>query len=132
ILSVQLSNSGLKVSKIILGCMSYGSPEWQSWILEEEESIKHIKAVCLSSLPLLNMTPYLNLKVYSNGLSKVILGKAIKQHNLPQDEIIVMTKVCPTSHFHLSVCHTHVHSGYIFNSVKKSLECLQLDYVNVL
>lgn len=31
--------------------------------------------------------------VYSNGISEVILGKAIKQHNLPRDEIVVMTKV---------------------------------------
>jgi hypothetical protein len=42
--SVRLGTSGLKVSKIILGCMSYGSPDWQAWVLPEEESIKHIKA----------------------------------------------------------------------------------------
>ena len=59
--AVRLGNSGLKVSKIILGCMSYGSPgvyfamhlldsgrsrpaEWQAWVLPEEEGIKHIKA----------------------------------------------------------------------------------------
>ena len=41
--AVRLGNSGLKVSKIILGCMSYGSPEWQNWVLPEEEAIKHIK-----------------------------------------------------------------------------------------
>ncbi len=41
--AVRLGNSGLKVSRIILGCMSYGSPEWQSWVLPEEEAIKHIK-----------------------------------------------------------------------------------------
>jgi aryl-alcohol dehydrogenase-like predicted oxidoreductase len=40
---VRLGNSGLKVSRIILGCMSYGSPEWQSWVLPEEEGLKHIK-----------------------------------------------------------------------------------------
>lgn len=31
--------------------------------------------------------------LYSNGLSEVVLGKAIKQHNLPRDEIVIMTKV---------------------------------------
>jgi aryl-alcohol dehydrogenase-like predicted oxidoreductase len=40
---VRLGNSGLKVSQIILGCMSYGSSEWRPWTLDEEESIKHIK-----------------------------------------------------------------------------------------
>ena len=41
---VRLGSSGLKVSQLILGCMTYGSPEWQKWVLPEEESIKHIKA----------------------------------------------------------------------------------------
>lgn len=45
--AVRLGSSGLKVSKIILGCMSYGSPEWESWVLPEEEGIKHIKAACV-------------------------------------------------------------------------------------
>lgn len=41
---VRLGSSGLKISRIILGCMSYGTPEWQGWVLDEEEGIKHIKA----------------------------------------------------------------------------------------
>ena len=41
--AVRLGKSGLKVSKIILGCMSYGSKDWQGWVLPEEEAIKHIK-----------------------------------------------------------------------------------------
>jgi len=40
---VRLGNSGLKISKIVLGCMSYGSSQWQGWVLDEEEGIKHIK-----------------------------------------------------------------------------------------
>jgi hypothetical protein len=43
-LLVRLGNSGLKISKIVLGCMTYGSPEWQGWVLGEEEGISHIKA----------------------------------------------------------------------------------------
>ena len=42
-MTVRLGNSGLKVSKIILGCMSYGTPEWQKWVLPEEEALKQIK-----------------------------------------------------------------------------------------
>jgi aryl-alcohol dehydrogenase-like predicted oxidoreductase len=41
--SVRLGNSGLKVSKIILGTMQYGTSDWQKWILGEEEAFKHIK-----------------------------------------------------------------------------------------
>ena len=39
----RLGNSGLKVSKIILGCMSYGDPDWMSWVLPEDKAIEHIK-----------------------------------------------------------------------------------------
>ncbi len=42
--SVRLGNSGLKVSKIILGCMSYGDTRWDNWVLGEEEGMQQIKA----------------------------------------------------------------------------------------
>lgn len=44
--SVRLGKSGLKVSKIILGCMSFGTSKWEGspWVLDEEESLKVIKA----------------------------------------------------------------------------------------
>ena len=42
--TVCLGKSGLKVSRIILGCMSYGSPEWQPWVLDEIAGLEHIKA----------------------------------------------------------------------------------------
>jgi aryl-alcohol dehydrogenase-like predicted oxidoreductase len=41
--TVRLGNSGLKVSRIILGTMQYGDKDWQEWVLGEEEAIKHIK-----------------------------------------------------------------------------------------
>ncbi len=44
---VRLGKSGLKVSRIILGCMSYGSPEWQKWVLGEEEGVAQIKFACV-------------------------------------------------------------------------------------
>ena len=42
--AVRLGKSGLKVSKIILGCMSYGSKGWAEWVIEDQEEVtKHIK-----------------------------------------------------------------------------------------
>ena len=40
---VRLGKTGMKVSKICLGCMSYGSSEWQPWILDEDASLDMIK-----------------------------------------------------------------------------------------
>jgi hypothetical protein len=44
LVTVRLGKSGLKVSRIILGCMSYGTPEWQPWVLGEMAGLEHIKA----------------------------------------------------------------------------------------
>ncbi|KZP13276.1 Aldo/keto reductase [Athelia psychrophila] len=139
---VRLGKSGLKVSKIILGCMSYGSPEWQSWILGEEEGIAHIKAAYDAGI-----NTFDTANVYSNGASEVVLGKAIKTHNLPRDEIVVLTKVYfPVGRTGVSIAFQPTDeldaTGYvnqhglsrkhIFESVKHSLERLQLEYVDVL
>ncbi|EPQ56530.1 Aldo/keto reductase [Gloeophyllum trabeum ATCC 11539] len=138
---VRLGKSGLKVSKIILGCMSYGSPDWQGWVLPEEEAIKHIKYAYDAGI-----NAFDTANAYSNGLSEIILGKAIKQLNLPRDEIVVMTKVFFTVGKTIGE-NAFAHpdpdgAGYvnqhglsrkhIFDSVKKSLERLQLDYIDLL
>ncbi|KAK0194933.1 aryl-alcohol dehydrogenase [Armillaria mellea] len=140
---VTLGSSGLKVSKIVLGCAVYGSPDWFSWVQNEEESIKQIKAAYDFGI-----NTFDTANVYSNGQSEVVLGKAIKQENFPRDGIVVMTKVFhPVSrniHEHLdgkaieyADTHRYVNQyglsrKHIFDSVKKSLERLQLDYIDVL
>ncbi|KAK0471148.1 aryl-alcohol dehydrogenase [Armillaria novae-zelandiae] len=140
---VTLGSSGLKVSKVILGCAVYGSPDWYSWVQNEEESIKQIKAAYDAGI-----NTFDTANVYSNGQSEVVLGKAIRQENLPRDGIVVMTKVFhPVSrniHEHLDgkateYADTHRYANqyglsrkHIFDAVKKSLERLQLDYIDVL
>lgn len=137
---VRLGNSGLKVSKLILGTMQFGDPNWQGWVLPEEESIKAIKAAYDAGIQTFDTAD-----TYSNGLSEVVLGKAIKQLNLPRDEIVVMTKCYWVVGRVPSDSYITVYSpddkGYvnqhglsrkhIFDSVKASLERLQLDYIDV-
>ncbi|KAF8556150.1 aryl-alcohol dehydrogenase [Imleria badia] len=133
---VRLGNSGLKVSKIILGTMQY------DWVLGEEEAIKHIKAAYDAGI-----NTFDTADMYSNGESEVILGKAIKKLNLPRDEIVVMTKVynvvgrTPGERVFRSAVHSDqlgyvnqrgLSRKHIFQSIKHSLERLQLDYVDVL
>jgi len=135
---VRLGNSGLKVSKIILGCMSYGSPEWQDWVLGEEEGIKHIKFALDNGI-----NTFDTANAYSNGLSEVVLGKALKQHNVPREEVVILTKVFyavgkvsdkwiadPDAKGHVN--RHGLSRKHIFDSIKASLERLQVDYVDVL
>ncbi|KAI0321428.1 aryl-alcohol dehydrogenase [Amylostereum chailletii] len=140
---VRLGNSGLKISKIVLGCMSYGNPNWQPWVLGEEEAIQHIKYAYEHGV-----NTFDTANVYSNGVSESVLGKAIKQLKINRDEIVVITKVgfCldrnPNSTIFARPASELDTMGYpnqyglsrkhIFASVKASLERLQLDYVDVL
>ncbi|KAI0657097.1 oxidoreductase [Cubamyces menziesii] len=137
---VRLGNSGLKVSKIILGCMSYGDPGWQQWVLGEEEGIKQIKFAYDHGI-----TTFDTANAYSNGLSEVILGNAIKKHNLPREELVIMTKlygvVLPQTNVNalgknpieFGIINQHgLNRKHIFDSVKASLKRLQLDYIDVL
>ncbi|KAI0669357.1 Aldo/keto reductase [Trametes maxima] len=139
---VRLGNSGLKVSRIILGCMSYGTPEWQSWVLPEGEAIKHIKFAYEHGI-----TTFDTANSYSNGLSEIILGKAVKELNLPREELVIMTKLCVPvlpehgTYFYglgkkpedLGIINQHgLSRKHIFDSVKASLKRLQLDTIDVL
>ena len=98
-----LGKSGLKVSKVILyvlivllgfamadmnsGAMSYGTPEWQGWVLNEEDS-----------LPLLEYAYEVGIRtwdtadIYSHGRSEEIIGKAIKKYNIPRERLVILSK----------------------------------------
>ncbi|KAH7923715.1 aryl-alcohol dehydrogenase [Leucogyrophana mollusca] len=139
---VRLGNSGLKVSKIILGTMQYGTSEWQDWVLGEDEALVHIKAAYDAGI-----NTFDTADMYSNGESEVILGNAIKKLNLPRDEIVVMTKLynvvgrAPSDKIFKSTANPDdigyvnqrgLSRKHIFQAIKHSLERLQLDYVDVL
>ncbi|KAJ7167137.1 Aldo/keto reductase [Mycena crocata] len=134
---VRLGNSGLKVSKIILGCMSYGSPEWHGlkWVLPEKAGMEQIKFAYDSGI-----NAFDTAAVYSDGMSEEILGKAIKEYKLPRDEIVVMTKVFGYSAWKKpkeadgarTVNQRGLSRKHIFDSVKNSLTRLQLDYIDLL
>ncbi|KAI0072179.1 aryl-alcohol dehydrogenase [Panus rudis PR-1116 ss-1] len=140
---VRLGNSGLKVSRIILGCMQYGSKGWQDWVIEDEQEVtKHIKYAYENGI-----TTFDTANVYSNGFSEVLLGKAIKNLGLPREELVIMTKlfapVAPEYSMNLMgggktpeevgiINQRGLNRKHIFESVKRSLERLQLDYIDVL
>ncbi|KAI0057909.1 aryl-alcohol dehydrogenase [Artomyces pyxidatus] len=142
---VRLGNSGLKVSRLILGTLSYGDSKYMPWILEEEEAIKHIKFAYDRGI-----NTFDTANTYSNGLSETVLGNAIKKLGLNRSEIVVMTKVyfaVGSGEQQHDVMYRYTQSdvdalGYvnqqglsrkhIFDSVKASLERLGLDYIDVL
>ncbi len=80
-----LGTTGMKVSKICLGCMSFGSSDWREWVLDEKEGVELVdRAIDLG----INFFDTANM--YSNGESERVLGKALEGR---RDEAVVASKV---------------------------------------
>lgn len=83
----RLGNSGLKISKVIFGCMSFGSSDWQEWVINEEKALpllKHAYDV--------GMNTWDTADVYSNGRSEEIIGKALMHYKIPREKVVILSK----------------------------------------
>jgi len=81
-----LGSTGMTVSRICLGCMSFGDPDWREWVLGEEEGIELVeRAIDLG----INFFDTANM--YSVGESERVLGNALEGYD--RDEQVVATKV---------------------------------------
>lgn len=121
----KLGNTGMDVSRICLGAMSFGDPnKWfHKWVLEEEDSRPIIKRALE-----LGINFFDTANVYSLGRSEEILGKALKDY-AKRDEIVLATKV-----------HQKMFDGpngqglsrkAIMSQIDQSLQRLQTDYVDL-
>jgi aryl-alcohol dehydrogenase-like predicted oxidoreductase len=122
---VKLGNTGMDVSRICLGCMSFGDPEgWvHKWALDEEQSRPIIKKAID-----LGINFFDTANVYSIGKSEEILGRALKDY-ANRDEVVIASKV-----------HGQMHKGpngsglsrkAIMSEIDKSLMRLGTDYVDL-
>ncbi|MFZ2164657.1 MAG: aldo/keto reductase, partial [Propionibacteriaceae bacterium] len=86
---VRLGTSGLKVSRIALGCMSYGDPTrgFSAWSLDEEAAQPYFRQAMD-----LGITFWDTANVYTYGSSEEIVGRAIKTFS-KRDDIVLATKV---------------------------------------
>ena len=120
-----LGNTGLKVSRICLGCMSYGDPEkWvHSWVLKENEGRPFLKAALEKGINFFDTA-----NVYSLGASEEILGRAIKDF-ARREEVVIATKV------HGAMRNEPNGKGLsrkaILTEIDNSLQRLGMDYIDL-
>lgn len=134
--SCSLGKSGLKVSKIILGCMSFGSSKWAGspWILDEDQGLELLKAAYDSGI-----NTWDTADTYSNGRSEEIIGKALRVHNIPRQKVVIMTKIFnpvmdddsrpPSVNDGPLVNQMGLSRKHVFYAVDKCLERLGTDYI---
>lgn len=122
---VKLGNTGLDVSRLCLGCMSFGVAErWiHKWVLDEEQSRLIIKKALE-----LGINFFDTANVYSDGTSEEILGRAIRDY-ANRDEIVLATKVY--NRMHEGPNGAGLSRKAIMSEIDKSLKRLGTDYVDL-
>ncbi|OCF72211.1 aryl-alcohol dehydrogenase [Kwoniella mangroviensis CBS 8886] len=150
---VRLGTSGLKVSRLILGCMSQlkrmehpnGNNEYSMRrpVSNISDMLTKLGSILLSEIP---SYPYQKAiahgelstaDVYSGVVSEEVLGKAIKEIGAPRESIVVLTKlfnpvIRPGSGAKVDPNGRGLSRKHIFEAVQASLKRLQLDYIDVL
>ncbi len=85
---VNLGSTGLQVSRICMGCMTYGSKRWREWVLEEEEGRPFLRRALE-----LGINFFDTADMYSLGVSEEILGRALKDFGPSRDRVVIATKL---------------------------------------
>jgi aryl-alcohol dehydrogenase (NADP+) len=119
-----LGPTGVKVSRICLGCMTYGRKSWRQWVLEEEEGRQFIKQALE-----LGINFFDTADMYSVGTSEEILGRALKDFGPSRDKLVIATKVF----FPMGDAPNQkgLSRKHIMHAIDDSLRRLGTDYVDL-
>src|SRR6476646_1651041 len=85
---INLGRTGLKVSRLCLGTMTYGSSKWRPWVLDEEESRPLIRQAMEAGINFFDTA-----NMYSLGASEKVLGRALKDFGPERERLVIATKV---------------------------------------
>ena len=120
---VRFGSTGLKVSPLCLGCMTYGTPTWREWVLNEEASRPFIRQALD-----LGINFFDTADMYSLGASEEVLGRAIRDF-VPREDVVLATKVFyPMSS---KPNDRGLSRKHILASIDASLKRLGTDYVDL-
>ncbi len=120
---ITLGATGLMVSPVSLGCMSFGSDQWRSWVLNEPESKRLLSRALDGGINFFDTA-----NVYSGGISEQVLGRFLKGA-VPRDQVVVSTKVFyETADRPGCIGLTREN---IIGSLDSSLKRLGMDYVDI-
>lgn len=119
-----LGRTGLQVSRICLGCMTYGSSQWRDWVLDEEDSRPFIARALEHGINFFDTAD-----MYSLGESEVVLGNALRSLGVRRDEVVIASKV-----YHPMGDKPNqrgLSRKHIMEAIDATLRRLQMDYVDL-
>jgi len=120
----RLGRTGLEVSKIGLGCMTYGAPSWRDWVLDEEASRPFLKRALEAGINFFDTAD-----MYSLGASEEVLGRAVRDFADSRQSVVLATKV----YFPMGKGPNRggLSRKHILASIDGSLKRLGTDYVDL-
>ena len=121
---VNLGNTGLKISRLCLGMMTYGSKKWRQWILEEEQAKPFVGRALDAGINFFDTAD-----IYSVGESERVTGDLLKHFGAKRENVVVATKVFQTMSDDPN--DRGLSRKHILDSIDKSLKRLQMDYVDL-
>ena len=121
---VRFGATGLKVSPVCLGCMTYGDLKWREWLLTEADAMPFYRQAYEAGI-----TFWDTADVYSWGVSETITGKAIKQFASRRDDIVLATKV--NGEMGPGINQKGLSRKHIMEAIDASLKRLGTDYVDL-
>ncbi|MDF0604543.1 aldo/keto reductase [Neisseriaceae bacterium TC5R-5] len=120
---VRFGSTGMKVSQFCLGCMTYGSPDWREWVLDERASRPFIKQALDKGINFFDTAD-----MYSLGRSEEVLGRSLLSM-VPRDEVVIASKVgLPLSD---KPNDRGLSRKHILSSIDASLKRLGTDYLDL-
>src|SRR6202453_5033118 len=120
----KLGSTGLKVSRICLGTMTYGSKKWREWVLDEAES-----RPCITRALEAGINFFDTADMYSLGASEEVLGRALKDFGPSRDRLVIATKVFNPMGDDPN--QRGLSRKHIRHAIDDSLRRLQTDYVDL-
>ena len=119
-----LGKTGMKVSRLCLGMMSYGAKSWREWVLDEEQAKPFIKRALDAGINFFDTAD-----VYSLGESEKITGNLLKFFGVRRETVVVATKV--NGQMSDDINDKGLSRKHILDSIDRSLQRLQMDYVDL-
>ncbi len=122
----RLGTTGTMVSRICLGTMTYGSPEWRDWVLDEKASRPFYEKALAGGINFFDTAD-----MYSNGVSEEVTGRILKELCPDREDLVIATKCYNGTHTPKRMNHWGLSRKHILAACDASLRRLGTDYIDL-
>jgi aryl-alcohol dehydrogenase (NADP+) len=122
---VSLGGTGVSVSRICLGMMTYGSKQWRNWVLEYPEARPFVARALEAGVNFFDTAD-----VYSNGASEEVLGRALRELGVDRNDVVIATK-CRFGTHGRAPNRSGLSRKNVLESCDASLKRLNVDFIDL-